>query len=95
MIRDSVHLTRESIADCFQQFRFDPPWIILQNTFARLETALQTRHYSLSGSTANRSHDIYVLTPDYPQSDMIPPTWRVFSNDIFVSNIAIIILLKI
>ena len=74
MIREPVHLTHESIADCFQRVGFDPPWIILQNTFARLETALQTRRCSLSGSTANQNHDIYALIPDYPHSDMIPPT---------------------
>ena len=42
MIRESIHLTHESTADCFQRFGFDIPWVTLQNTHARLETALHT-----------------------------------------------------
>ena len=73
MIREPVHLTHESTADCFQRFGLDPPWIILQNIFVRLETALQTRRCSLTGSMANQSHDICALSPDYPPSDLLPP----------------------
>ena len=69
MIKEPVHLTHKSTADCFQRLGLEPPWIMLQNTFARLETALRNRRSSLSGSSmANQSHDICVLTPDYPIS---------------------------
>ena len=74
MIREPVHLTHESTADCLQKFGLDAPWITLQHIFACLETALHTRRCSLSGSMANQSHDICVLTPGYPSSDLTPPS---------------------
>ena len=73
MIREPVHLTHESTADCFQRLRLDAPWVTLQNTQARLEAALHTRRCSLSGSMANQSQDVCVLTPDYPISDLTSP----------------------
>ena len=73
MIREPVHLTHESTADCFQRLGLDAPWVTLQRTQARLEAALHTRRCSLSGSMANQSQDICVLTPDYPISDLTTP----------------------
>ena len=74
MIREPVHLTHESTHDCFHRHGLDPPWVTLQNTFARLATALHSRRATLSGNMANQSHDICALTPDYPDQELIPPT---------------------
>ena len=76
MIREPIHVTHESTHDCFHRHGLDPPWIILQNTFARLNTALHSRRNTLSGDMANQNHDICAcaLTPDYPDQELIPPT---------------------
>ena len=74
MARSPVHLTREPTRDFFARLQLDPPWIMLQKQFARLQLQLSQRRPTFSADAMSTdTDDVIALTPDYPQCQLLEP----------------------